>query len=381
LPHNLRLKNILSAFMGVARRIGIEHKPEKLGAAGSESEIVGASDTRRAPTSDHAEASYQAKMQQEISRYADVKNVHDLPPIFHFWSNKYLLPMCQDCGFSGIDNFFAKYLLEAVRCSENPVPRIISIGAGNCDLEIRVAKLLKESGLNLFSFECLELNQHMLGRGKEQSLSEGVAEHMTFTECDFNAWKPTGIYAGIMANHSLHHVVNLEGLLDNVLFSLESTGKFVVSDMIGRNGHQRWPEALEILERFWQELPDSYRYHHLLKRHEPSYINWDCSSEGFEGIRAQDILPLLVERFDFQLFMGFANVIGPLIDRGFGHNFDTNAEWDRDFIDRVHAADEDGFRSGILKPTQMLAVMTPVPSTNHLYSRGISPKMAVRRPD
>ena len=43
---------------------------------------------------------------------------------------------------------------------------------------------------------------------------------------------------------------------------------------------------------------------------------------SFEGIRAQDILPLLVERFTFDEFIGFGNVIDPFVDRSFGPNFD-----------------------------------------------------------
>jgi len=34
---------------------------------------------------------------------------------------------------------------------------------------------------------------------------------------------------------------------------------------------------------------------------------WDCSKQGFEGIRAQDILPLLVKKFSFRSFLGFGN--------------------------------------------------------------------------
>jgi SAM-dependent methyltransferase len=203
---------------------------------------------------------------------------------------------------------------------------------------------------------------------------------MIFTAGDFNNWNPNGPYASVIANHSLHHVVNLEGLFDSIKSSLEPTGNFIVNDVIGRNGHQRWPEALEIVERLWQELPDPYRYHRILNRHDADFVNWDCSSEGFEGIRAQDILPLLIERFDFPVFIGFGNVIIPFVDRGFGHNFDATAAWDQEFIDNIHAIDEAGFKDGSLKPTQMLAVMTPVSVESHSFARGISPAASVRVP-
>ena len=54
-----------------------------------------------------------------------------------------------------------------------------------------------------------------------------------------------------MANHSLHHVLALEHLFAQVSATLREDGVFVVNDMIGRNGHQRWPEALDLLQRIW----------------------------------------------------------------------------------------------------------------------------------
>jgi hypothetical protein len=320
------------------------------------------------------ETGYQQALKEEIANFREVENIHDLPDIFHYWSNKYLLPNFYKSGFSSVDEFFAKNLINTL--VKNPV--FLSIGSGYCDTEIRVAKLLKEKGCSTFKFECIELNPHLIQRGKDIANAEGMTEHMIFTEADFNEWKPKITYAGIMANHSLHHAVNLEDLFDNIKNSLDNFGNFIANDMIGRNGHQRWPEALEIVNQLWKELPDNYRYNHQLQRHEPEFINWDCSSEGFEGIRAQDILPLLLQRFNFKYFYGFANVIGPFIDRGFGHNFDANANWDRAFIDRLHAIDEEGFKSGYLKPTQMLAVMTKTEVKEVVNVRGLTPNRSVR---
>jgi len=154
-----------------------------------------------------------------------------------------------------------------------------------------------------------------------------------------------------------------------------------VFDMIGRNGHQRWPEALQVVQEFWKELPDHYRNNRVLNRYEPAYINHDCSTEGFEGIRAQDILPLLIEYFHFELFLPFANLVAVFIDRPFGHNFDAAGEWDRDFIDRVHARDEEGLLSGEFKPTQMLAVLRTREVGTSLVDPKLTPEFCVRKPD
>ena len=87
---------------------------------------------------------------------------------------------------------------------------------------------------------------------------------------------------------------------------------------------------------------------------------------------------MLLERFNFKYFFGFANVIGPFIDRGFGHNFDPTADWDRSFIDRLHAIDEEGFKSGRLKPTQMLAVMTKAQVPEPVFVRDLAAEFCVR---
>lgn len=318
---------------------------------------------------------YETAKLQEIENYRYVENIHDLPEIYHYWSNKFLSPLFEKSGFSGIDEFFAKYLAEGLRSKS----RLLSIGSGLCDTEVRITLLLRKMGFQDFTFECLELNPALIERGRELASKEGVADHMIFTEADFNEWKPKTSYSGIMANHSLHHVVNLEDLFDGIKNCLDSSANFVVNDMIGRNGHQCWPEALTVVDQFWKELPETYQYNHQLKTHNLEFTNWDCSLEGFEGIRAQDILPLLLGRFNFKYFFGFANVITPFIDRGFGHNFDSSSEWDKSFIDRVHDADESGFHGGTLKPTQMLAVMTNEQISSSLYVRGLSPQMSVRR--
>ena len=118
-----------------------------------------------------------------------------------------------------------------------------------------------------------------------------------------------------------------------------------------------------------------------MNRFEKKYINHDCSTEGFEGIRAQDVLPLMVEKFDFDLFIPFANLILVFIDRPFGPNFDhTNAE-DLAFIDHIHKLDEEHMIKGDIKPTQMLAVLSKKTKANSqgVYAQ-ISPQQAIRNP-
>ncbi|MES1260649.1 MAG: class I SAM-dependent methyltransferase [Acidobacteriota bacterium] len=323
---------------------------------------------------------YAARCEAERDHYRDQTEVHDLPGICFYWLNRYILPEMARLGVSSADEFFASNLLRAFAASRSKSRRFISLGAGNCDTEIRLARTLLESGARDFVIDCLDLNEDMLGRGVRAAADQGVGAHVRPVQGDFNAWQPCFAYDAILANQALHHVVQLEALFDACRGALTPAGLFVVSDMIGRNGHRRWPEALGLVEQFWSELPESYRYNRQLRRQESGYPDWDCSVEGFEGIRSQDILPLLLHHFRFRFFYAFANVIDPYIDRGFGPNFDVNSERDRAFIDRVHACDQREMRAGRVKPTHMLAVLGREETGDLVCLDGRTPEFCVRWP-
>lgn len=323
------------------------------------------------------DADYAKRIDAEKSRFARDVNVHDLPDIFHYWSNKYLAPKLHAVGLKGPYDIFADFFERAAKVAGGTA-KFVSIGAGNLDTEIIVAKMLRARGVTDFQIECLELSPVMLERGQALAVSEGVSEHIIGLEADFNTWEPQHVYDGYMANQSLHHVTNLEGLFDRVRASLAPHGWFAVSDIIGRNGHLRWPEALEIVQEFWQQMPPSHRYNHLLGRSEPVYENWDCSHEGFEGIRAQDILPLLVERFNFETFLVFGNLIDIFVDRAFGHNFMVDSVWDTHFIDRIEARDDAEMRAGTLKPSHLIAAMSTQAVGAMKFIAPLTPTFSIR---
>ena len=62
-------------------------------------------------------------------------------------------------------------------------------------------------------------------------------------------WIPENHVDLCMANQSLHRFVELETLFDTIRDAIGSIGLSVVPDMIGRNGHMRWPEALEPVQK------------------------------------------------------------------------------------------------------------------------------------
>lgn len=323
---------------------------------------------------------YDERRLAEMAEFREVPDRHALPDIFHYYSLTHLFPKVDAVGLAPFEGLYHREFARRCRAAKGVV-RGVSIGSGMCEAEIAIATALSASGMRNLLIDCIELNPHQLERAAERAAAAGVTRHLRFVEADVNTWRADSDYDVAIASHSLHHVVELEHLFAEVGRALGGSGTFIVNDMIGRNGHMRWPEALAILERIWARMPDRYKYNHQLKRFEETYDNWDCSTSGFEGIRAQDILPLLIDRFSFHVFVGFANLVSVFVDRCFGHNLDPARKDDRAFIDSLAALDDALIDLGVVTPTQMIAVLGTQPRGSTVCYRHWSPRHCLRIPD
>jgi len=326
---------------------------------------------------------YALSVCKQIDQYKNVENMHELPEIFHYWSTSYLRPKVFDVF--DIKPPFSLYLKVAIQASQLQKGEsatslsILSLGSGYATEEIRLANLLKKKNID-FSLECMELSPILCQRAR-QSVEEQGLGNVSVTECDLNKSElPSKKFDLIMANHSLHHILDLEHVFEQISLSLKPTGYFATCDMIGRNGHMRWDEVLKWVNTFWGILDESKKYNHQLKRLEEQYDNWDCSIEGFEGIRAQDILPLLIRKFDFVSFLGYGGVIDPFIERNFGHNYSVDNVEDTRFIDTLEFLNDYLLETGVIKPTMMWAVMKnkSINPPECKFYKNLSPEFCVR---
>jgi SAM-dependent methyltransferase len=321
--------------------------------------------------------SYSAKVSEELELYAEQEEVHDLPAIYHFWSARYCTPLLQEVGFGGLNEFLDQHVAEQCTRRAPERARLVSLGAGNGDTEIGIASRLRDRGIKNLELTLLELNPQMLERAMADANKLGLADQVIAKQTDLNSWQAEGNPDVYLANHSLHHVVNLEGLFTEVKASLDPEGVLLVNDMIGRNGHVRWPEAADLLRRIWDVAPEDYRWNPFLRGVEDVYPDIDCSTSGFEGIRAQDILPLLIERFHPDVYICFLNVADPFIDRVYGPNFDVNSPEDRAFIDALGRFDDAAIDLQLVTPTHLIGSfrMQPVQCR---YPRRRSPSRTMR---
>lgn len=325
--------------------------------------------------------SHEQRIQEQIRQYQHTENMHaQLADIFRYWQEKFFKPRFSAvCQANNHLEFYAKPLARRVRETGNL--NIISFGCSDAQVEVGVATVLKREGVSDFAFHCVELSPMQIERGRASARKAGLEGQFNFVQADFNAWESGGQqFAGAMCHHALHHVQDLEHLTRAVFDALHPDGAFVTFDMIGRNGHMRWPEALELIELIWRFLPDEKKHHHILKLTDKEYVNRDCSTEGFEGIRAQDIMPVLLDTFHFETFFAFGNLIDVFTSRGFGANFSPQDKRDRAFIDFVEYLNELLIDLGHIKPTRMCAVMVKKEVAGPSVYKNWTPRFCLRTP-
>ena len=323
------------------------------------------------------ELRYDQRVSAQIAQYANVENMNVMSDAWHYWQTEYFLPRYRQV--MGVPTPFHLYLetfAEAIR--KTGVSQLLSVGFGDGVIEARLIKELRERGLADCRMDAVEISAAQIERGRNNAEKAGVLDAFNFIESDTNKWKPEKQYAGVMVHQALHHIQELESFFSSVKAALLTGGRFVTFDVVGRNGHMRWPETLEIVQSLWKMLPLEKRRHHILKCVDVEYVNRDCSTQGFEGIRAQDILPLLVKEFAFEKFLAWGGLTDVFVSRGFGPNFDMNDERDRAFIDHVALLNDVLIDAGRIKPTVIAAVMHVGPQGDCAQYRHWSPQFAVR---
>ena len=175
-------------------------------------------------------SAYRTRLAKEQNIYRDCLDIHRLPDIFHYWSNRYVRPKLEAFGFSSPNELFRCSLMDHCRRPDPEPRRFVSIGSGNCDLEIGIAAALQSGGSTNFVIDCLELNTAMLERGRTAADQAGLGGQLNFLEVDLNEWTAAHQYDAVIANQILHHVLDLEHLLAQIKVCLKPHGTFVISD-------------------------------------------------------------------------------------------------------------------------------------------------------
>jgi SAM-dependent methyltransferase len=136
-----------------------------------------------------------------------------------------------------------------------------------------------------------------------QSAKAGGHKQLTYFVADFNECRlPRRTYDIVFFHQSLHHVENLEGLLDEVLDSLTSGGMVYLDEYIGPSRSSWSDRRLTPHRAAFAELPGDVKA-------EPELAQPIQQDDPSEAIRSEEILEALRVGFRFAAFRAYGGNI------------------------------------------------------------------------
>jgi ubiquinone/menaquinone biosynthesis C-methylase UbiE len=162
--------------------------------------------------------------------------------------------------------------------------------------------------------------------GARKAAQDEGLDGLTYEVADLNTARlPKETYDAVYVHAALHHVFQLEHLLDQIKETLKPGGLFVVYEYIGPSQMQFPRRDLELADVFLKAIPERYRSMPRLKdiKKEALRLSLDAmnSSDPSESIRASEIVPLTASRFEVRHFRYVGGTLLLLIFSEIAGNF------------------------------------------------------------
>jgi SAM-dependent methyltransferase len=165
--------------------------------------------------------------------------------------------------------------------------------------------------------------------GARKAAQDAGLDGLTYEVADLNtAVLPKETYDAVYVHAALHHVFQLEHLLDQIKQTLKPGGLFVVYEYIGPAQMQFSRRDLELADVFLKAIPERYRIIPRLLdiKKEALRLSLDAlnSSDPSESIRASEIVPLTASRFEVRHFRYVGGTLLLLIFSEIAGNFNEH---------------------------------------------------------
>ena len=231
--------------------------------------------------------------------------------------------------------------------------RLLSLGSGPGGVELVFAREAPGA-----EYLCLDLNPQVLKLGASSAAAEGLP--VRFEQADLNTVVlPEREFDLVFCHASLHHVIELERLMEQVRRTLRPGGELVVVDVIARRGHRMWPETRTVVRAIWRTLPARYRVNHTAyaeERVDERIWEGDTRRFGMECIRGEEIVPLLERRFARRWYVPSLAMCRRFFDTMYGPNYDLERPLDLAILNWIWALDCAMLSSGQLRPESFFGV-------------------------
>jgi SAM-dependent methyltransferase len=231
-----------------------------------------------------------------------------------------------------------------------PVKQALSIGAGVAAFELSLMNAGHIENIDLY-----EVSQVSINRAREQAIQYGIENRVRFFQQDINQVKlPRNRYDLVIFFSSLHHITDLNKVLEKVYRSLRKGGLLFAFEYVGPDRFAFPEYHTSIAKNLYKALDYELKCSlpELPLPNPPDVIEADPT----EAVHSEQILETVELIFGNKEVLSLQGALTPIIWYGLNHDalFDTQKGWD--FVQLLLELDDALISSGRL-PTYF-AVLT-----------------------
>ncbi len=224
---------------------------------------------------------------------------------------------------------YQKYLLGRME----PVTRVLSLGCGGGTLERQLYHLGFKGQIDACDF-----SEGAVEHARAMAAAEKIDNIHYFTSDLNQADLPREAYDVIFSGSALHHIANLEHLLDQVHLGLREYGLLIINEYVGPFQLQWTHQQTRIIDELLRLLPQEYRKHVSAPGQfkdtflGPASIRDLDAIDPTESIRSDEIVHLIRARFSIKEQKNFGGTLLHMLLQDIVGNFDPNDPIDTGFL-------------------------------------------------
>jgi len=226
----------------------------------------------------------------------------------------------------------------------------------------------------------VDVAENAIESARRTAEAEGL-DGLTYEVADLNTVQfPADTYDIVYAHAALHHIFQLEHILDQIKHTLKPGGLLVAYEYIGPSQMQFPRRDLELADIFLKLIPERYRKLQRRKgiKEEAFRFSLDAMnrSDPSEGIRASEIVPLIASRFEIKHFRYVGGTLLLLIFNEIAGNFDENDAEIMSLVDALIALDNFLIDNAVLASYHVYMICQKTDNPIPMQTRNLLPPTA-----
>lgn len=243
-----------------------------------------------------------------------------------------------------------------------PLERVLTIGCGDGGLDRHLAALNTARLI-----EGIDIAPNRIAIARDMAAKAGLQDVVRYSVCNAETTAfPSSLYDAIFFNSALHHMSQLEQLLQRCAESIRSGGYLFVNEYIGPNRFAFSGREKQVMQAVFEMLPEKFRISHAEHDRGTVRTRLDfpdpvevANVDPSEAIRSEDIVAVLEQFFDIVEFNVAGGTLQQFMFSGIAGNFRASDPESVQMLDLVCRIEAALVASGDITPHFALLVAKP----------------------